>query len=677
MQRSIIIYGTFGAVLLSSLFTSAPGLSWLDAGDFVTASSILGVPHATGFPSYTLLGHLVTYLPLGNYASRIALLSAVFSGLTALGLILTVRYYTKSTVELLAVSIALFIVFIGSPTLYIHARVPEIYGSNCALVVFSLLCLERFWSTGDRRWCLGLALLAGLGIANHALFRIWVPLFAIALFVHRDWRRDLALLPWFFVLLVFGTMAFLYLPAAALGEPAHNWGDPSSFGRLWDHINAAEIRRSFREEMTPTLFTLRAHFQTLLSQLWNSLGPILLFGIVGCALCAGRFIARGGGDAKARLGFLVGCLIASDSVYAVAINPMGLQDLQNGQITTVLLAAVGALCLTRLFLALLMRVVPVGLSRVFSVAVVPLGLLPFVGHDYHGLYRDWSGEDLAVVHTSLARPDSITALVSDSMTSAHLYLSIVLEARPDMAFFGRSELTHGRRFAYTAARQPIELIEKETMEKWLRRGSGISQVEFLNRTGAIVERHLDRRRIYWEASVTMADLKDHYSVSNTWPFGYVVRTEKKSHLNPCEPLDRSYCQRDEYVQFARTVFARNKKKEFDRFMAGQWAVQGKHQLRAGAYMDAAKSYLKAIDLAPFSDAWRTNLAVCLAAMGRFPEALAMVEEAIELDPLSKTAVKNGILYATKLGDIQKLKRLRTHAEALQIPTIFEPSTDTR
>ena len=51
------------------LFTLTPSLSAGDNGELTTAAYFLGVGHAPGYPFYTLMSKLFTYIPFGNIAS--------------------------------------------------------------------------------------------------------------------------------------------------------------------------------------------------------------------------------------------------------------------------------------------------------------------------------------------------------------------------------------------------------------------------------------------------------------------------------------------------------------------------------------------------------------------------------------------------------------------------------
>ncbi|HEU5323843.1 MAG TPA: DUF2723 domain-containing protein, partial [Methylomirabilota bacterium] len=81
-------------VLAGYVITLAPTVTFWDAGEFVAAARVLGIPHPPGTPLFTLLGHTWGLaLPAGDYAWRLNLMSAVFSALGA-GLFFLVAHAT-------------------------------------------------------------------------------------------------------------------------------------------------------------------------------------------------------------------------------------------------------------------------------------------------------------------------------------------------------------------------------------------------------------------------------------------------------------------------------------------------------------------------------------------------------------------------------------------------------
>ncbi|MCP4674149.1 MAG: DUF2723 domain-containing protein [Deltaproteobacteria bacterium] len=669
--QKAIASATGAIVAICALITSAPGLAWLDAGDFVTASSTLGVPHPTGFPVFTLIGHLSTYIPFGNHASRVAIPSAVFSGLTALCLMAMIGGHTRRLSEMLGSALAVILVFFCSPTLFMHSRVPEVYALNVALAAGCLLCIERSFATDDRRWCHALAILLGLGLANHALFRLWTPFFALALLGNPTLRKVRILVPWL-ALLLFAALSYLYLPVAAARGPLHNWGDPSTLTRFVDHITAASIRAAFKAEMSPSFFSLQVHIRTYLEQLWSSLGPLLLFGVAALCACFLSVLKRNGKQKPPLLktGIVAGCLIVTELAYATAINPMGLRDFQNGQMSIALLAAASGLFIVRSICTLAERIaLPRRIFTAFSVLLVPIASISFMDHDFFGIGRDWGAEDLAVIHTSFAQPEAMTILVSDSLIASHLYTNTVQDARPDMAIFGRNQLTYGRRFAYMARKQPYPLLDDVTLEEW-KSSSILTDVEFRQRIGAILSRHIDVRRVYWEPFSRGKDLPPNFVAQPGWPLGTVEKTRNARKTIPCEPFERSFCGTVADVVFAQKARSLSGSRGifYRHWLANQWGAVGARLFKEGRFSITTAMYAKIAEIAPDRPVWMTNLAVSLASTGRVKEALSIIEQVLERDPLSTVALKNGLLYAKGIGDQETLARLMSHARRLNLVT---------
>jgi hypothetical protein len=62
--------------------TLAPDVLYSDSAEFQTLAYTLGMTHSTGYPVYLPLARLLGYLPLGTFAWRVNLLSAVSAAIT-------------------------------------------------------------------------------------------------------------------------------------------------------------------------------------------------------------------------------------------------------------------------------------------------------------------------------------------------------------------------------------------------------------------------------------------------------------------------------------------------------------------------------------------------------------------------------------------------------------------
>jgi dolichyl-phosphate-mannose--protein O-mannosyl transferase len=71
--------------------TLAPSVLYGDVAEFQTLSYTLGMTHASGYPTQIMFGKLFTYLPFGDIAYRVNLMSACFGALAVANVYLIVR----------------------------------------------------------------------------------------------------------------------------------------------------------------------------------------------------------------------------------------------------------------------------------------------------------------------------------------------------------------------------------------------------------------------------------------------------------------------------------------------------------------------------------------------------------------------------------------------------------
>jgi hypothetical protein len=79
------------AALALYIRTLAPSLLWGDSAEFQTLSYTLGMTHPSGYMTQIMFGKLFTYIPVGNIAYRVNLMSAFFGALAIAETYLIVR----------------------------------------------------------------------------------------------------------------------------------------------------------------------------------------------------------------------------------------------------------------------------------------------------------------------------------------------------------------------------------------------------------------------------------------------------------------------------------------------------------------------------------------------------------------------------------------------------------
>jgi hypothetical protein len=160
--------------------TLAPGLLMNDSGEFQTLAATLGHTHPTGYPVYLLLGKLATFIPAGDVAWRVNLVSAISAGVAAAELVL-LGYLLSGRIWLpAAAALALGL----SPTLWSQAIIAEVYAPAAALMLGVLLCLAVWQKTQQTRWLAAAAVIGGLSIGVHLSVALMAP--AALVFVALD-----------------------------------------------------------------------------------------------------------------------------------------------------------------------------------------------------------------------------------------------------------------------------------------------------------------------------------------------------------------------------------------------------------------------------------------------------------------------------------------------------------
>jgi hypothetical protein len=206
-----------------------------DSADVITAAAVWGVPHAPGYPLFTLVGHLFTRLPWLEVAHRVHLTSALFHAAAAAVVAAAVARVTRSLVGAVAAGLSLAFArafLFGS----LVAEVLPLGDLFLALVLW--LGVEVHLRAGEprgARWILALLATVGLALAHHQMIVLLLPAALvlagpeIARWVRARKARALAV-----VLVPAATYVASYalVPLAASREPPVSWGDVHDAGGL-------------------------------------------------------------------------------------------------------------------------------------------------------------------------------------------------------------------------------------------------------------------------------------------------------------------------------------------------------------------------------------------------------------------------------------------------------------
>ena len=95
MERNSVVnrWVAVAALVLSGIVylrTMAPDVSFWDVGEFIACAYTMSVMHPPGAPLFEIIGRIFTFLPFGNIAWRVNLVSVICSGLTVMLLYLII-----------------------------------------------------------------------------------------------------------------------------------------------------------------------------------------------------------------------------------------------------------------------------------------------------------------------------------------------------------------------------------------------------------------------------------------------------------------------------------------------------------------------------------------------------------------------------------------------------------
>lgn len=221
-----LILGFFCSLLTFIIYylTLAPDITWAnyssDAGELITAAVTLGIPHPPGYPTYTLLGKIVSLLPLGTIAFRFNLFSAVSASLAAGLITAAAAEYTKIIPNNLFAALSAGLTIAFTQLVWSQAVVTEVYTLNLLFIAAVV------WAFFGRRSPILVGLFLGLAVTTHLTSLILLPMFLIL--TNQGSRLRLVLG------IILGLSPFLIIPFLAEGNSPIIWGNPATLsGWLW------------------------------------------------------------------------------------------------------------------------------------------------------------------------------------------------------------------------------------------------------------------------------------------------------------------------------------------------------------------------------------------------------------------------------------------------------------
>jgi 4-amino-4-deoxy-L-arabinose transferase-like glycosyltransferase len=235
----LLAFGLYARTLAPTVLYYAP--ENFDSAHLQVVAYTLGIPSFTGYPTYAMLAHLFTYLPVGDPAYRVNLASAVFGALAVAAAYLLGRRLGAGPVGSAAGALA----FAVGATFWGQAVIAEVYTLHVLLATMFLLTLLAWRRHRRDRYLLLAAFLGGLAMTNHltSVFLLPAALLFVAV-VDRSRLARPALILKGAAAFVAGLLPYLYLPVRASMDPplvnAGPAGNPATLPGFLDLVSGGE-----------------------------------------------------------------------------------------------------------------------------------------------------------------------------------------------------------------------------------------------------------------------------------------------------------------------------------------------------------------------------------------------------------------------------------------------------
>ena len=246
-REYVVAAGLWVAFFILYLKTLAPTVGFIDAGELATVATTLGIAHPTGYPLFTLLGRLFAMIPIASREIvRLNIMAALFTSMAAVVFFFSMLELLGSTTNRTSRIVAAGFssaALACSRTFWSEGLSIEVYSLHVLLICMTILFFLKAINTDKSQWWFLFAYTLGLSFTNHLTTILLAPAFVFLFFYeHRFTRIAFDRIRILIVPFLVGLSAYLYLPIRASSNPLLNWGNPSTFEKLWWHFSGKQFR---------------------------------------------------------------------------------------------------------------------------------------------------------------------------------------------------------------------------------------------------------------------------------------------------------------------------------------------------------------------------------------------------------------------------------------------------
>jgi len=278
-----LIFAAAVSIIAFSLYlmTLAPTVWFIDSGELSAVASSLGIAHPTGYPLFTIVGHIFTLLPISSSeVYKLNLMSAFFCSIGVFIFFFLIKFLianyspaqkekqkispqqktrpkekTLEIPEVVKFGVSGFscLVLAFSKTYWAAANSVEVYPLHVFFIItLMLVFLKAILNTrtgkaenfiAENKYYLIFSFVLGLSFTNHLTTILLAPA-CLTLFFYKnlhDKNRLYKLLGYMTLFFLIGFSVYLYLPIRANMNPTFLWGNPYNFERFYWHITGKQF----------------------------------------------------------------------------------------------------------------------------------------------------------------------------------------------------------------------------------------------------------------------------------------------------------------------------------------------------------------------------------------------------------------------------------------------------
>jgi len=414
-----------------------------DTGDLLLAIGVKGVAHPSGYPLFTLIGIIFSFLPPPQpLPYKIALLSAVFSSLSVVFLYLICSVLTKN--KIVSVISALTLSF--SYIFWLYAELAEVFALGVFFFLVLLYLALKYQKENKNIYLYYLSFFTGLSLSHHLMIILIFPSIAIlVLGANKKLIFDYKLLFKCFFLLILGLLPYLYIPIAASKFPVYSWDNAINLKNFIHLVSRADyswgvstiLKESIRLSLKMRMLAILKYFLDLTYLTTPFVLFLSLLGAVSLLLKRKFLILISLSLAYTALGpFFIFYSLSPNIVFYTGgvIERFYTFSL----IFVLILYSLGCVIILN-FLEILIRLKPAIQKRenlykflfYFALFIIPVYLFKF-NYEKTNLSTASIGEQLGKDYLSMLPPNSILIISGDTNTLNTLYVQHILGFRKDV-----------------------------------------------------------------------------------------------------------------------------------------------------------------------------------------------------------------------------------------------------